>query len=138
MRFSENATLEEVQSYFRGDDFAYDVTGCRIVEASQGHAVTVLELDSKKHYNAMGGVMGGAIFTLADYALAVASNYNEPPSVSVSHTIEFLAGAKGDKLIATCDVDKSGRTLGFYTVVVVDDTGRKVAKMTATCFRTQE
>ena len=108
------------------------------VEASQGHAVTVLELDPKKHYNAMGGVMGGAIFTLADYALAVASNYNEPPSVSVSHTIEFLAGAKGDKLIATCDVDKSGRTLGFYTVVVVDDTGRKVAKMTATCFRTQE
>ena len=137
MMLSENATLEEVQSYFRGDDFAYDVTGCRIVEASRGHSVAELQLDPKKHYNAMGGVMGGAIFTLADYALAVCSNYNEPPSVSVSHTIEFLSGAKGDKLIATCDVDKSGRTLGFYAVVVTDNTGRKIAKMTATCFRTQ-
>lgn len=138
MRLGENATLEDVQRYFQDDDFAYSVTGCRIVEAAQGHSVAVLELDPEKHYNAMGGVMGGAIFTLADYALAVASNYNEPPSVSVSHTIEFMSGAKGNKLIATCDADKSGRTLGFYTVMVTDETGRKVAKMTATCFRTQE
>lgn len=131
----ENATLEEAQAYFSGDDFAYDVTGCRLAEISHGHAVATLELDLKKHYNANGGVMGGAIFTLADYALAAASNYNERPSVSVSNTIEYLSGAKGAKLIATCDVDRSGRTLGFYTVEVVDDTGRKVAKMTATCYR---
>ncbi len=137
MRFRENATLEEVQEYFRGDDFAYDVTGCRITEASRGHAVAVLELDQRKHYNAMGGVMGGAIFTLADYALAVASNYNEPASVSVSNTIEFISPAKGSRLVATCDVDKSGRSLGFYTVEVTDDTGRKVAKMTATCFHVE-
>lgn len=131
----EDATLEEVQEFFKGDRFAYDVTGCRLTEVSFGHAVAELVLDRDKHCNAMGGIMGGAIFTLADYALAAASNYNAAPSVSVSHSIEFMAGVKGDKLVATCSADRSGRSLGFYTVDVTDGTGRKVAKMTATCFR---
>ena len=87
------------------------------------------------HYNAQGGVMGGAIFTLADFCLAIACNVNEQPTVSVSNTIEFLSATKGDKLIAECNVDKSGRKLGFYTVDVSDNTGRKVARMTATCSR---
>lgn len=131
----ENATLEEVRDFFKGDRFAYETTGCRLAEVSEGYAVAELELDRDRHCNAMGGVMGGAVFTLADYALAAASNYNVAPSVSVSNSIEFLAGAKGSKLIATCTADRSGRSLGFYTVEVTDDAGCKIAKMTATCFR---
>ncbi|WP_165170945.1 MULTISPECIES: PaaI family thioesterase [unclassified Adlercreutzia] len=131
----ENATLEELTAFFSGDKFATEAAGCRIVEARRGHAVCEMELVQGVHFNAMGGVMGGAIFTLADFALAVACNVGEAPTVSVSNTIEFLSGAKGTKLIATCDADKSGRRLGFYTVEVVDDTGRKVAKMCATCAR---
>ena len=131
----ENATLEEVQEFFKADLFAYEVTGCRLTEVGKGHAVAELALDRARHYNAMGNVMGGAIFTVADYALAAASNYNEKPSVSVSHTIEFMSASKGSRLIATCEADKSGRSLGFYTVTVADDLGRPIAKMTATCFR---
>ena len=94
------------------------------------------ELDiTPVHRNAMGAVMGGAIFTLADYALAVACNMGEEPTVSVSNSIEFLASARGGRLIATCDADKSGRSLGFYTIDVADELGTKVARMTATCFR---
>ena len=130
-----DATLEEAQEFFKGDLYAYEVTGCRLVEVAEGHAVCELMLDPQRHFNAMGNVMGGAIFTLADYALAAASNYNAGPAVSVSHTIEFMSSAKGSLLIATCDVDKQGRSLGFYSTAVVDDTGRLVAKMTATCFR---
>ncbi|MDO4291399.1 MAG: PaaI family thioesterase [Eggerthellaceae bacterium] len=131
----ENPTLEELSAFFAGDKFATEAAGCRIVEGSCGHAVCEMELVQGVHYNAMGGVMGGAIFTLADFALAVACNVGEAPTVSISNTIEFLSAAKGSKLIATCDVDKSGRRVGFYTVEVVDDTGRKVAKMCATCSR---
>ena len=79
--------------------------------------------------------MGGAIFTLADFALAIACNIGESPTVAVSNSIEFMNAAKGSRLIATCDVDKSGRSMGYYTVVVIDDLGTPVAKMTATCFR---
>ena len=53
----------------------------------------------------------------------------------MSNSIEFLASARGGRLIATCDADKSGRSLGFYTIDVADELGTKVARMTATCFR---
>lgn len=131
---SENATLNEIRAYFKEDQFATQAAGCTIVAASKGHAVCEMPL-SRVHYNAAGGVMGGAIFTLADFCLAVACNVGEQPTVSVSNTIEFLSGTKGTRLTAECSVDKSGRKLGFYTVDVADDTGRHIARMTATCFR---
>lgn len=130
----ENPTLEEVAAYFAGDMFATRAAGCRVVEASFGHAVCEMEL-ADIHRNATGNVMGGAIFTLADFALAIASNVGEAPSVSVSNTIEYFSATKGTRLIATCEADKSGRRLGFYTVEITDDTGRRIAKMTATCAR---
>lgn len=131
---SEDMGIEEISRHFAGDKFATQAAGCRVVEGRRGHAVCEMEL-SDIHYNAMGGVMGGAIFTLADFALAIASNLGEEPTVSVSNTIEFMSSTKGTKLTATCDADKSGRRLGFYTVDVVDDTGRHVARMCATCSR---
>lgn len=130
----ENLSLEEIQAFFANDLFATQACNCRIVEAAHGHAVTELTIEAH-HRNAMGGVMGGAIFTLADYALAVACNVGENPTVSVSNTIEFLSAARGERLTATCEADKSGRSLGFYTVDVRDELGTKVARMTATCFR---
>ena len=119
---SDNPTLEEVASYFANDQFATRAAGCTVVEASRGHAVCEMKL-TEIHRNATGNVMGGAIFTLADFALAIACN------------IEYFSATKGEKLIATCDVDKSGRRLGFYTIEITDDTGRRIAKMCATCAR---
>ena len=133
-KLPENPTLDQITDYFANDKFATEVAGCTIIEGSRGHAVCEMPILSK-HRNAAGGVMGGAIFTLADFCLAIACNIDEDPTVSVSNTIEFMSGAKGEKLIARCEVDKSGRKLGFYTVDVTDDTGRKIARMTATCYR---
>ena len=134
MTLDENTPLKDVQAFFAHDLFAFEACRCRIVEASRGHAVTELTIEDI-HKNALGAPMGGAIFTLADYALAVACNMGENPTVSVSNTIEFFSAAKGERLIATCDADKSGRSLGFYTVDVTDELGTHVARMTATCFR---
>lgn len=97
---SDNPTLEEVASYFANDQFATRAAGCTVVEASRGHAVCEMKL-TEIHRNATGNVMGGAIFTLADFALAIACNIGEPPSVSVSNTIEYFSATKGEKLIAT-------------------------------------
>ncbi len=132
----EDATLEEVQERFALDRFATQACGCRVVEFARGHAVCEFDI-APGHLNGMGSVMGGAIFTLADFALAVACNVGEEPTVSVSNTIEFLSAPKGTRLTAVCDADKSGASLGFYTVDVRDDLGRHVARMSATCFRRQ-
>ena len=130
----ENCPIEEVRELFGNDRFATEACGCRVLEASRGHAVCAFDI-APIHLNAIGNVMGGAIFTLADFALAIACNMGEEPTVAVNNTIEYLNSSKGSALIATCDADKSGRNLGFYTVEVKDDLDTPVAKMTATCFR---
>lgn len=132
----EDCSIEDVRNLFAGDRFATEMCGCRVLEARRGHAVCAFDI-CETHLNAQGGIMGGAIFTLADFSLAIACNIGEQPTVAAANSIQFLNPAKGTMLIATCDVDKTGRNLGFYTVDVADDLGTPVAKMTATCFRRQ-
>ena len=55
--------------------------------------------------------------------------------MSVDSNISFFRATKGTKLTATATCDKPGRHLGFYTVLVEDDLGKAIAKMTATCYR---
>ena len=130
----ESCTIEEVRELFANDHYATEACGCRVLEAGKGHAVCAFDI-ADVHRNAQGAVMGGAIFTLADFALAIGCNIGENPTVSVSNTIVFLSSTRGSTLTATCSTDKSGRTLGYYTVDVVDDLGVHVARMTATCYR---
>lgn len=132
--FSDNPNIDEVREFFAHDLWATEACGCEVLEASKGHAVCAFDI-SERHRNAMGNVMGGAIFTLADFALAIACNVGEAPTVSVQSSIEYFSAAKGTRLIATANADKSGRSLGFYTVDIADELGTKVARMTATCFR---
>jgi acyl-CoA thioesterase len=126
--------IEEIRAFFANDRFATEACGCEILEAERGHAVCACDI-TQTHRNAMGNVMGGAIYTLADFALAVACNVGEKPTVSVSSTIEYLSPVKGGRLIATAVANKSGRSLGFYTIDVADELGTPVARMVSTCFR---
>ena len=125
--------LEQIQKVFANDRFATE-NGVVIDEVDDGYAKCSLEIQPH-HLNAGGTVMGGAIFTLADFALAIACNVGEAPTVSVDHTVSFLRATKGSKLTATATCDKPGSHLAFYTVVVTDDLDKQIARMTATCYR---
>ena len=131
---SDDPTLEEIEAVFANDRFATEAAGCRVVSGEHGRAVCSMELADVDR-NAMGNVMGGAIFTLADFALAICCNIGEEPTVSVDSSISFFRSTQGAALTATAVCDKPGRHLGFYTVTVEDDLGKQIAKMTATCYR---
>ena len=66
-------TLEEIRNRFKNDHFATDATGVIIDSAMPGKAVCSLTLE-ERHMNENQVPMGGAIFTLADIACAVAAN----------------------------------------------------------------
>ena len=117
----------------RGDRFAANA-GAQLTEVREGYARAEMTV-TQDHLNAGGVCQGGAIFTLADFALAVACNVGENPTVSVSSTIEYFSMAKGERLIATASANKSGRSMGFYTIDIADDLGTSIARMTSTCFR---
>lgn len=76
---------------------------------------------------------GGAIFTLADFAFAVASNWNKPLHVSTTSQITYLGVARGTRLIAEARKVKEAQHL-YYLVEVKDDLGNEVAHVTASGF----
>lgn len=124
--------LKELQEQYKNDRFA-TTAGCEIVEADSDKVICEMPI-SDGLLNALGGVMGGAIFTLADFAFAVASNLNGVPSVAIESNIRFYSAIKGNKLIAVCKTDKDGKNLGHYTVDVTDDSGENIAGFTAVAY----
>ena len=125
--------IEAIRSNFFADCFATQVLGAVIEEARPRYARCSFTIEPK-HLNAVGTVMGGAIFTLADFAFAVASNTDNSPTVSLSSQISFLGIAKGSKMIAEAECVKEGRSTATYLIHVNDDAGNQVALVTVTGF----
>ena len=124
---------EETKRLFHNDRFATD-NGAVIDEVDDHYAKCSLKIEDR-HKNAMGAVMGGVYFTLADFALAVASNWEEMGNVSLNSEITYLTAAKGARLIAEAVCVKKGRTTSYYRIDVKDDLGNLTAAVTATTFR---
>ena len=121
--------LEKAREFFGQDFYATKATGIVIEEVGEHFARCSFEI-TRNHQNAYGGVMGGATFTLADYTFAVASNFNQPHTVSVTSQINYLGMAKGKKLIAEANCIKDGRTTCLYEINITDDLGTKIAFVT--------
>ena len=126
---SEKTDLEEAREFFSGDFYATKATGIVIDEVGDHYARCSMEI-TRNHQNAYGGVMGGATFTLADYTFAVASNFRQPQTVSVTSQINFIGMAKGTKLISESHLIKDGRSTCLYSIEIKDDLENKVAFVT--------
>ena len=123
-------TLEDVRKIFEADRFAV-TNGAVIEEVGDYSAVCSLEI-TDRHRNAMGAVMGGVYFMLADFAFAVAANWQKIGCVSIHSDISFLSPAKGQKLTAKAVCVKNGKTTACYRVDVTDDLGNMTATVTIT------
>ena len=134
-KLPEHPTPEQIHEFFKCDTFASKQANCRVVESWVGHGKAEMVIVPEMHFNAEGHVMGGAVFTLADYAFAAASMPGSVDAVSLVSTIEFMKSTRGAKLIATCDVDRSGKRVGFYTTDVHDDLGVHIARVVTTCYK---
>lgn len=124
---------DEAQEYFKKDRFAAD-NDIMIDELGDGYSVCSM-LITEKHKNANGGIMGGAIFTLGDFAFAVATNNIHMGTVAQQVSVNFLSAPKGTRLIAKASMKKDGRTSCVYNVDITDDTGRDVAQFIGTGFK---
>ena len=123
-------TLEEVRKIFEGDRFATE--NGAVIEEVGHHSATCGLVITDSHRNAMGAVMGGTYFMLADFAFAVAANWEKMGCVSLRSDISFLGAAKGRKLIAKAVCVKDGRTTACYRVDVTDEYGNLAATATTT------
>ena len=129
----QDINLEKIREIFAKDHFATE-NGAVIEEVREHYARCSVEL-TERHFNAAGGVMGGVHFMLADFAFAVATNWNGMGVVSLSSTISYLGAVKGQKLIAEAECIKEGRSTVYYRVDVTDDFGNRIAEVGINGFR---
>ncbi|MBR2024004.1 MAG: PaaI family thioesterase, partial [Clostridia bacterium] len=99
--------VERMKKFFTKDEYVA-LSGITIDAVNEDSAVVSVQLENK-HCNANGFAQGGLIYTLADFAFAVLSNYNHPVSVTQCGNISYLRPGTGKKLIATArEVERAG------------------------------
>lgn len=126
---SDTTLLEKTRERFSQDRYATEQTGIELMSVGNHVAECYVQLDGR-HCNARGVTMGGVLFTLADFASAVAANSGEPDLywVSLDSHIHFLSPAVCKGLKARCEPLKLGRTTALYqTKIDNPDNGKLIA-----------
>lgn len=119
--------LQKAREFFSGDKFATEATGIVLEDVGERYAKCSLKIQPH-HKNAVGAVMGGVYFTLADFCFAVATNFEQQNvTVTVVSQMNFLSATRGDTLFAESKVIKDGRTNCFYEIKITDNLGKKIA-----------
>lgn len=125
------------QEFFNNDLFAQR-TGIVLLEVREGYSKTRLEI-KKEHLNAGNRTQGGAIFTLADLALAAAANSHGQLAFSLSSNITFLrASGAGDTLYAEARERYIGRSTGYYQIDITNQKEELIATFESSVFRKEQ
>lgn len=98
---------------------------------SEDPVSVVMDID-ERHLNFLDGTHGGAVFSLADCALSLASNRDGTALAIDAHLVLTGASRVGDTLRAVAEEVTRGRTLGSYRITVTRGDGRTVGLFTGT------
>jgi acyl-CoA thioesterase len=128
--------MHQIKSFLRGDKFA-GLCAIELLEVSPGFARAKMTLDDR-HLNGNGTVQGGAIFTLADFAFAAASNSHGTVAVGINVSISFMKAALAGTLWAEAREISKNFKIGSYTVEVKDDQGEMVALFQGMVYRKKD
>ena len=92
--------------------------GMQIIEVSKGRSVIKMEVRPEM-CNGFGIAHGGITYSLADSALAFASNTYEGVTLSIETSISHIAPVhQGDFLVATAKEISRSKKIGVYSVVL--------------------
>lgn len=109
-----------------GSDAYAELTGLEILRAEPGYAEVRLPV-TPEVLNGHGNVHGGALYMLADYAGALASNMLGTPTIAVNGSISYLRAVRSDHVTAKARTVKSGKRINFQVVELLNAEGESVA-----------
>lgn len=110
--------------------------GVELVEVLPG-ACTLRMRVRADMLNGFGMCHGGIPYSLADSALAFASNTHGTVTVSIQNTISYPAPVmEGDILTAVAEEESAGNRIAFYRVTVTNQNTAVVALFRGTVYRT--
>ncbi len=109
-----------------GHDKYAELTGLEVLRAKPGEVEVRLPV-TEKIVNGRGNVHGGALFTLADYTAAAASNMFGTPTMATNGSISYLRAVRSGHVTAIAKTVKNGKRMTFQTVEMFNDRGELVA-----------
>ncbi|MEI7729821.1 MAG: PaaI family thioesterase [Verrucomicrobiota bacterium] len=125
--------MKDVLACLHNDRFAA-LSNIELVEVSLGHARAKMTIQSH-HHNGLGIVHGGAVFTLADFTFAAASNSHGTMAVAINASISIMKASKSGVLYAEAKEVSRNPKLGNYSVEIKDDQGELVALFHGLAYR---
>ncbi len=124
-----------LKDFLNSNDRFARMAGCEIVEISDGYAKAVMTV-GEEHLNGGGVCQGGALFTLADLALAAVMNSRGNLTLGLQNNIVFLQSAKkGDVLTAEARELFNHHKIPSVEVKVTDGGGRLICCVTGVAYR---
>jgi len=128
---------EEMTNLFSNDAYAKKLN-IKLVEWDEGYAKTEITI-TEEMLNFHKAAHGGLVFSLADYAFAIASNSHGQVAVGISTNMSYVEAAElGERLTCTAtEVNNNGR-LAIYNMEVKGDNGNLKATMEGMVYRKRE
>lgn len=136
MVFYEINEMPNYNKQFDKDKFA-KANGIRLLEATPGYAKASMEI-CENHHNSVGIVHGGALFSLADFAFAVASNTHGRVALAINAEISFFKASSKGVLTAVAKEISLNNKLGTYLVDITDENDEPIAHFKGTVYRKKE
>ncbi len=128
--------MENIRRSLAKDQFAKHC-GIELVSVAPGQARAKMTL-SPQHWNAINIAQGGALFTLADFAFAAASNSHGTVAVAINVSISYLKAVSTGTVWAEAREISKNFKLGSYTVEIKDDSGDLVALFQGMVYRKKD
>ena len=118
----------------RTDRFAANA-GCRITEVDAQHAIAEMTVTAQ-HLNGGNVCQGGALFTLADLAIAALMNYQGNLTFGINNSIMYISSAKeGDQLRAEAISVADHHKIPAVEVRVTNQNGQLICHVTGMGYR---
>lgn len=125
-------TLKEILNV--NDHFAA-ASGMQLTEVRSGYARAEMTVENR-HLNAGRVCQGGALFTLADLALAAVMNSHGQLTLGIENTITFHRSAiEGDHLVAEAVESYPHRKIPYCDVKIKNQKGELIASVTGLAYR---
>jgi acyl-CoA thioesterase len=129
--------MNKLKQFFSAEDKFARHSGVELLEVGAGWAKASMKIEPY-HFNGAQTVHGGAIFTLADFAFAVASNSHGTLAMGINTSVSFVKAATKGTLYAEAREQARNPKLASYAVQITDDLNDVVALFQGMVYRKKD
>lgn len=129
--------MQKALDFFRQNDQFARHCGIELLEVKPGWSRVKMPIQPF-HLNGAKTVHGGAIFSMADFAFAVAANSQGQLALAINTSTSFVKAAYSGTLYAEAEELSINPRLGTYQVRITDEKEQLIAQFHGTAYRKSE